>query len=307
MMTLEHTPLEKIPFRCINVKNKTCVIKVKGKWYLASDECRDSFIDFAKSRLSEHYMMMVLDATEGKEKEVAKLDEKIEKYEKLNEKMEGETEDKKLELMEQFEGYGSFHLASKKSAARTMVEHLCEITVNATRFPNVNKTSMETLQKEVLKYIKIDMRNIEAEDLPMYYPEVVESATEPVAEPVVLHTPIRIPEPVVESPTMSFSNFIIEEYRKRNSFQKLTGDRVERFVKSRILAAFGMGGFNPTTPKYFETSYSKEELVKKMELFNTIKEVSNILENDEPIMFKGWAIIKKIEELTVENTYVENT
>ena len=74
-----------------------------------------------------------------------------------------------------------------------------------------------------------------------------------------------------------------------------------------ILATFGMGSFGITAPIYFETSYSKEELVKKMEFFNTIKEVSNILENEEPAYFKVSPIQRKIVELTVENTYVENT
>jgi len=300
MMILEHTPIEKIPFRCINVKNKTCIIKVKGKWYSASDECRDSFIDYAKARLNSHYMRMVLDVSDKKDKEIATLDEKINRYERLKYLMQGETEEKKMELMEQFEGYESFNLARQKNAVRTMGDQQCDIVGYASKFPDVNKTSMETLQKSVLKYIKIDMKDIEAEDLPMYYPEVVESVTEPVAEPVAQITRARIPEPVEESPVRLFSNFIIEEYRRKCLFQKLNGNLLETLVKQKILSAFGKT-FQNTTPIYFETSYSKEELVKKMEFFNTIKEISNVLENDEPTRFKEWPIQKKIEELAVEN------
>jgi len=86
--------------------------------------------------------------------------------------MEGQPEEKQFKLMEQFEGFENFDLKVNKVLVKNMDNQTTDLTIFATRFPNVKKSFMEILSKEVLKYIKIDMRNIELEDLPLFFPEV---------------------------------------------------------------------------------------------------------------------------------------
>jgi hypothetical protein len=186
MMTLKHTPIEKIPFRCIDVHNKKTIIKVKGKWYNASDESRDTFIDMAKARLNDHLLKMVLDETEKKDELMKKTAERIKQYEDLKYMMEGQPEEKQFKLMEQFKGFENFDLKVNKVLVKNMDNQTTDLTIFATRFPNVKKSFMEILSKEVLKYIKIDMRNIELEDLPMFFPEVKKA----IPEPKITYTPI---------------------------------------------------------------------------------------------------------------------
>jgi hypothetical protein len=83
MAYLKHFPLEKIPFRCIDVQNQKVVIKVKGKWYLASNEDRDSFIDYAKNRLNSNLSKSLTNYIDECEQKLEKFNKGIKQYEQI--------------------------------------------------------------------------------------------------------------------------------------------------------------------------------------------------------------------------------
>jgi len=280
MMTLKHTPIEKIPFRCIDVHNKKTIIKVKGKWYNASDECRDKFIDMAKARLNDHLLKKVLDETEKQDELIKKTAERINQYEDLKYTMEGEPEEKQFKLMEQFEGFENFDLKANKVLVKQMDNQSNDLTVFAARFPNVKKSYMEILSKEVLKYIKIDMRNIELEDLPLFFPEVKKA----IPEPKITNTPITYNkrEEVEREPLhIIFSRILNDEYSYKNQFDPrnpdyiLKDDILRTFVEEEILDAFGLGK-GDKMKNIFKTMMTKEDIEDVMKFFDTVEEISKI-------------------------------
>ena len=294
MMTLKHTPIEKIPFRCIDVHNKKTIIKVKGKWYNASDECRDKFIDMAKARLNDHLLKMVLDETEKQDELIIKTTERIKQYEDLKYTMEGQPENKQFKLMEQFEGFENFDLKANKVLVKNMDNQSNDLTVFATRFPNVKKSFMEILSKEVLKYIKIDMRNIELEDLPLFFPEVKKASP----EPKITYTPITFDnkEEVEREPLhIIFSRNLKDAYNYRYQPRQLTGDLLKTFVEEEILDAFGLGK-GDKMKIIFKTMMTKEDIEEVIKFFDTVGEICKIYDNNN-IIHKTIPISEVIETL----------
>ena len=153
---------------------------------------------------------------------------------------------------------------------------------------------MEFLSKEVFKHIKIDTRNIEIEDLPMFFPEVKIAPPEP--KPT--YTPITFNknEEVEDEPrTIQFSKSISNEYEYKNTSNNLTGDLLTTFVKEEILDALGLGK-GDKMKQMFKTNTSLEDIEEIMKFFETVKEISEILA-DNKITPKTLPISSEIENL----------
>ena len=217
--------------------------------------------------------------------------------------MKGQREEEQLKLKEQFEGFDNFDLKANQTIVKQMDNQSADLTIFATRFPDVKKSFMEFLSKEVLKYIKIDTRNIEIEDLPMYFPEVKEATPEPIPK----YTRITFdkkedenkPDPIL------FSKSIIAKYDHNKTFNKLTGDLLKTFVKRFIIDAFGVG-MGDKMKRIFKANISEGELKEKIECFNTIEKIGDILV-DNKIVYKIGPISDEIENLVKKTINVENT
>ena len=254
MAYLKHLPLEKTPFRCIDVQNKKVVIKVKGKWYLASDEDRDSFIDYAKSRLNHHISNFLINYGDKCEKQINKINDGIKQYEHIESQLK-QTRDERDRRTIKAEFFENFDYRGQNRLVETMYDEQSAILNRAIKFPEVKKSFMDTLLQEVLKYCKIDVRNLEVDELPMYYPDVIQTIT-PEPEPERPKITFAIKEATPEehiSPAYACSNKLFQYYEKKISvLGSLENDALNMLVKKHLLWSFGYDNAK-ITDKYFET------------------------------------------------------
>jgi hypothetical protein len=179
----------------------------------------------------------------------------------------------------------------------------------AIKFPEVKNTFMNTLLHEVLKYCKIDVRNLEVDELPMYYPEPELQSVVPEPQSVVLA--IKESCPQINNPTCIqdknnpvhlCSLLILRSYKRKDNF---TEDNFKILIKMFILTAFGYENTKGKN-KYFETKMTKKELLDTMKLFNTTTSIIDIILNENmEYEDKLNFIAEKIEQLTKENIQVQ--
>ena len=314
MTYLKHLPLEKIPFRCIDIQNKKVVIKIKGKWYLASEEHRDSFIEYARSRLNEHYSNICVNHFEKDDEQIQKINNEIKLYEEnksLAKRTQAGEDRKKVEA--EFE---NFDYRATNQIVERKIDDQCIIMNRAIKFPETKQSFINTLLHEVLKYCKIDTRNLEVEELPMYYPDVIPITPEPEPQHIVLAIKEQCPQEnnnpscpqENNNPAYLCSLLIYRAYKRyvtEVSQCPMSEDNLKIFIKVRIITAFGFDERKDMN-KYFEAQMTKQELLTTMELFKTTTSIRDILLNEnmeyeDKLIFMA----EKIEQLTKENIQVQ--
>jgi hypothetical protein len=307
MAYLKHFPLEKIPFRCIDVQNQKVVIKVKGKWYLASNEDRYSFIDYAKDRLNSNVSKSLTNYSDECEQKLEKFNKGIKQYEQIEFQLK-QTPDERDRVIVKSGFFENFDYRGTIRSVEMMLDEQCTIINKVTKFPEVKKSFINTLLHEVLKYCKIDVRNLEVDELPMYYPEVIQTITpEPEQPKIMFAIKEATPEEHI-SPSYACSKKLFETYaRKISVVGFLANNALNMLVKIHILKSFGYQ--NATlTDKYFETQMTKQQIITFMDRFNTTTSISDII-LDKNMEYKNKlnSITEKIEELLKENILNEES
>ena len=289
MTYLKHISLEKLPYRCIDLQNKTVVIKIKGKWYLASDEDKNSFIDYAKSRLNNFYTKLVLDYYENESKKTENMLRQSQEY-----------QDVILRQQKQMNEYIDIERLNR--SIETNFEEQSMNMGRALSFPDVKHSFLNTLFIEVLKYCKIDMKNLEVDDLPLYFTEVVVESTQ---EPLIESKPVLTIEPV-DNPIRTTSSLLYKTYKGNSSLRKLTKENIKMLIRIHLLEAFGYSNSSNDKIPIKKLEMSRQDFLQKLSFFQIYDNIIDILINDnmeeeDKLNF----IEQEIKVLMLENTFIE--
>ena len=289
MTYLKHISLEKLPYRCIDLQNKTVVIKIKGKWYLASDEDKNSFIDYAKSRLNNFYTKLVLDYYENESKKTENMLRQSQEY-----------QDVILRQQKHMNEYIDIERLNR--SIETNFEEQSMNMGRALSFPDVKHSFLNTLFIEVLKYCKIDMKNLEVDDLPLYFTEVVVESTQ---EPLIESKPVLTIEPV-DNPIRTTSSLLYKTYKGNSSLRKLTKENIKMLIRIHLLEAFGYKDSSNYKIPIKKLEMSRQDFLQQLSFFQIYDNIIDILINDnmeeeDKLNF----IEQEIKVLMLENTFIE--